>query len=56
MPAAEDQNPVQAFGPDRAYPPFGECVRSRSPDRVLTMFTPSSGVTIDLLPVLREKA
>jgi hypothetical protein len=35
MPAAVDQNPVQAFGPDRAYPPLGECVGSRSPDRGL---------------------
>src|SRR6266511_2037127 len=31
--AAEHQHPVQALGPDRADPPFGECVRPRSPDR-----------------------
>ncbi len=35
MAAANHQNPVQAFGPDRADPAFGECVRSRSPDRGL---------------------
>src|SRR6266508_5347637 len=33
--AAQDQHPVQAFGPDRADPPLREGVRLRGPDRRL---------------------
>jgi hypothetical protein len=29
--AAKDQHPVKAFGPDRADPPLGECVRLSGP-------------------------
>jgi hypothetical protein len=35
MPAAEDQNPVQAFGPDRAYPPARRMRSLAEPDRGL---------------------
>jgi len=30
--ATEHEHPVQALGPDRSHPPFGECVRLRGPD------------------------
>ena len=41
VPAAEHEYPVQALGPDRADPPLGVGVRSRSPDGVLMILTPS---------------
>ena len=43
--AAQDQHPVQAFGPDRADPPLGERVRARGPDRRLDDLYPSERKT-----------
>src|SRR4051794_41847015 len=41
--AVPDQDPVEAFGPYGAYPPFGVCVRLRRPWRYLDCFDAGCG-------------